>query len=208
MQYVEYYAVSIISYILRIDYVSKIVSMFTCRTSSSPIAPVPENWTVNPEGGGDLVTSHLYRCHSLESEREIRYSTMSDLPSLSSLPQQPQETQLRVLDTLFEPSPELHQLMSPVLAGQSFSSYAALIDAVGGRMSALSAVNSPTDRNVLFGILGSHPRLGRAPANPEHLSELSKKEQAQLNEGAEEQAEKLRELNSKYEAKFPGMRFV
>jgi len=133
---------------------------------------------------------------------------MSDLPSLSSLPQQPQETQLRVLDTLFEPSPELHQLMSPVLAGQSFSSYAALIDAVGGRMSALSAVNSPTDRNVLFGILGSHPRLGRAPANPEHLSELSKKEQAQLNEGAGEQAEKLRELNSEYEAKFPGMRFV
>jgi len=52
MQYVEYYAVSIISYILRIDYVSKIVSMFMCRTSSSPIAPVPENWTVNPEGGG------------------------------------------------------------------------------------------------------------------------------------------------------------
>lgn len=133
---------------------------------------------------------------------------MSDLPSLSSLPQQPQETQLRVLDTLFEPSPELHQLMVPVLAGQSFSSYASLIDAVGGRMSALSAVNSPTDRNVLFGILGSHPRLGRAPANPEHLSELSKKEQAQLNEGAEEQAEKLRELNAEYEAKFPGLRFV
>lgn len=133
---------------------------------------------------------------------------MSDLPSLSSLPQQSQETQLRVLDTLFEPSPELHQLMTPVLAGQSFSSYASLIDAVGGRMSALSAVNSPTDRNVLFGILGSHPRLGRAPANPEHLSELSKKEQAQLNDGAEEQAEKLRELNAEYEAKFPGLRFV
>jgi 2-oxo-4-hydroxy-4-carboxy--5-ureidoimidazoline (OHCU) decarboxylase len=133
---------------------------------------------------------------------------MSDLPSLSSLPQQPQETQLRVLDTLFEPSPELHRLMIPVLAGQSFSSYASLIDAVGGRMSALSAVNSPTDRNVLFGILGSHPRLGHAPANPEHLSELSKKEQAQLNEGAEERAEKLRELNAEYEAKFPGLRFV
>ncbi|KAJ6119674.1 hypothetical protein N7523_003954 [Penicillium sp. IBT 18751x] len=133
---------------------------------------------------------------------------MSDLPSLASLPQQPQETQLRVLDTLFEPSPELHQLMMPVLAGQSFTSYASLIDAVGGRMSALSAVNSPTDRNVLFGILGSHPRLGRAPANPEHLSELSKKEQAQLNDGAEEQAEKLRALNAEYEAQFPGLRFV
>lgn len=75
-------------------------------------------------------------------------------------------------------------------------------------MSALSAPNSPTDRDVLFGILGSHPRLGRAPANPEHLSELSKKEQAQLNEGAEEQAEKLRALNAEYEGKFPGLRFV
>ncbi|KAJ5690212.1 hypothetical protein N7462_004604 [Penicillium macrosclerotiorum] len=133
---------------------------------------------------------------------------MADLPTLSSLPSQSQEIQLRVLDTLFEPSPELHQLMIPVLANQTFSSYASLIDAVGGRMSALSAPNSPIDEKVLFGILGSHPRLGRAPANPEHLSELSKKEQEQLNTGAEEQAEKLRALNAEYEAKFPGLRFV
>lgn len=133
---------------------------------------------------------------------------MADLPALSSLPSLPQEAQLRVLDTLFEPSPELHQLMLPVLGNQSFASYTSLIDAVGGRMSALSAANSPTDRNVLFGILGSHPRLGRAPANPEHLSELSKKEQAQLNTGAEEQAEKLRAMNAEYETRFPGLRFV
>ncbi|KAJ5782486.1 Oxo-4-hydroxy-4-carboxy-5-ureidoimidazoline decarboxylase [Penicillium paradoxum] len=133
---------------------------------------------------------------------------MADLPPLSTIPSLPRETQLRVLDTLFEPSPELHRLMIPVLANQTFSSYTALIDAVGGRMSALSAPDSPTDRDVLFGILGSHPRLGRAPTNPEHLSELSKKEQAQLNEGAEEQAEKLRALNAEYEEKFPGLRFV
>ncbi|KAJ5246174.1 Oxo-4-hydroxy-4-carboxy-5-ureidoimidazoline decarboxylase [Penicillium chermesinum] len=96
----------------------------------------------------------------------------------------------------------------PVLSGQTFTSYGGLIDAVGGRMSALCAANSPTDRDILHGILGSHPRLGRAPANPEHLSELSKKEQAQLNTGAEEQAEKLAALNAEYEAKFPGLRFV
>lgn len=131
-----------------------------------------------------------------------------DLPALPSLPSLPQEAQLRVLDTLFEPSPELHQLMLPLLANQTFNYYASLIDAVGGRMSALSAANSPTDRNVLFGILGSHPRLGRPAANPEHLSELSKKEQAQLQTGAEEQAEKLRELNAEYEERFPGLRFV
>lgn len=137
---------------------------------------------------------------------------MADLPSLSTIPSLPRETQLQVLDTLFEPSPELHRLMIPVLANQHqpFSSYTALIDAVGGRMSALSDPNSPTDRNALFSILGSHPRLGRAPANPEpeHLSELSKKEQAQLNTGAEEQAEKLHALNAEYERKFPGLRFV
>ena len=133
---------------------------------------------------------------------------MADLPALSELPSLSQEAQLRVLDTLFEPSPELHTLMLPVLAHQTFSSYNSLIDAVGGRMSALSAANSPTDRNVLFGILGSHPRLGRAPAHPEHLSELSRQEQAQLNTGAEEQAERLHSLNTEYEAKFPGLRFV
>ncbi|KAJ5558417.1 Oxo-4-hydroxy-4-carboxy-5-ureidoimidazoline decarboxylase [Penicillium sp. DV-2018c] len=133
---------------------------------------------------------------------------MANLPPPSTIPSLPQEDQLKVLDTLFEPSPELHKLMSPVLANQPFSSYTALIEAVGGRMSALSAPNSPIDRDVLFGILGSHPRLGRALANPEHLSELSKKEQAQLNQGAEEQAEKLRALNAEYEEKFPGLRFV
>jgi WD repeat-containing protein 44 len=133
---------------------------------------------------------------------------MADLPALSLLPSQSQETQLRVLDTLFEPSPELHQLMLPLLANQTFNSYVSLIDAVGGRISALSAPNSPADRKLLFGILGSHPRLGRAPANPEYLSELSKKEQAQLNTGAEEQAQKLLAMNAEYEEKFPGLRFV
>lgn len=80
-------------------------------------------------------------------------------------------------------------------------------------MSALSAANSPTDRDILVGILGSHPRLGQpktaaAGGSAEHLSELSKKEQANLNTGAAEQAEKLRALNAEYEKKFPGLRFV
>ncbi|KAE8148953.1 Oxo-4-hydroxy-4-carboxy-5-ureidoimidazoline decarboxylase [Aspergillus avenaceus] len=132
-----------------------------------------------------------------------------NLPSPSSLTSLPQEQQFQVLDTLFESSPELHTLMAPVLANQAFSSYNSLIDAVGGRMSALSAANSPTDKAILVGILGSHPRLGQPKvAQTEHLSELSKKEQAQLNTGAEEQAERLRLLNNEYEEKFPGLRFV
>ncbi|KAL2800437.1 Oxo-4-hydroxy-4-carboxy-5-ureidoimidazoline decarboxylase [Aspergillus keveii] len=134
---------------------------------------------------------------------------MASLPPSSTIKDLPREQQFRTLDTLFESSPELHTLMAPVLAGQSFSSYPGLIDAVGGRMSALSAANSPTDRDILVGILGSHPRLGQPKsAAPEHLSELSKKEQSQLNTGAEEEAEKLRLLNAEYEEKFPGLRFV
>src|SRR5699024_3470836 len=104
---------------------------------------------------------------------------------------------------------ELHTLMAPVLANQSFSSYASLIDAVGGRMSALSAPNSPKDRDILFGILGSHPRVGRAPVpHSGQLKERNKKEKAQLNTGAEEQAERLKTLNAEYEERFPGLRFV
>lgn len=146
--------------------------------------------------------------YSLHSEPTGPYA-MTDLPELSSLPQLPQGQQFQVLDTLFEPSPELHTLMAPVLANQTFSSYNGLIDAVGGRMSALSAPNSPKDRDILFGILGSHPRLGRAPVPVAgHMSDLSKKEQEQLNTGAEEQAETLRGLNAEYEERFPGLRFV
>ncbi|KAL2829995.1 Oxo-4-hydroxy-4-carboxy-5-ureidoimidazoline decarboxylase [Aspergillus cavernicola] len=135
-----------------------------------------------------------------------------NLPHSSTLKSLPQDQQFQHLDTLFEPSPELHTLMAPVLSNQSFSSYASLIDAVGGRMSALSAANSPADRDILVGILGSHPRLGQpkvaATGEGEHLSELSRKEQAGLNTGAEELGERLRVLNGEYEERFPGLRFV
>lgn len=75
-------------------------------------------------------------------------------------------------------------------------------------MTALSAANSPQDKEILEGILGSHPRLGESsPAAKEHMSELSRKEQANLNKG-EGEAEKLRTLNREYEEKFPGLRYV
>ncbi|KAJ9301525.1 hypothetical protein DTO271G3_1660 [Paecilomyces variotii] len=132
------------------------------------------------------------------------------LPPISSLQSLPQESQFHILDTLFEPSPQLHTLMAPVLTHQSFSTYDSLIDAVGGRMTALSAANSPQDKEILEGILGSHPRLGESsPAAKEHMSELSRKEQANLNKSeGEEEAEKLRMLNREYEEKFPGLRYV
>lgn len=140
---------------------------------------------------------------------------MPVLPSLSNLSSVPQEQQIHVLDTLFEPSPELHTLMDPVLGSESFSSYTGLIDAVGSQLEVLLGSRSSTDKQVLVKILGSHPRLGRPPPTTtaggggEPLSELSKKEQDSLGTIAtDKQMEQLGLLNHEYEEKFPGLRFV
>jgi 2-oxo-4-hydroxy-4-carboxy--5-ureidoimidazoline (OHCU) decarboxylase len=134
------------------------------------------------------------------------------LPPISSFSSLPVDKRIQALDTLFEPSPELHKLMTPVLENQSFSSYDSLVDAVGGRLSALSPANSPQDKQVLYGILGSHPRLGASSAAAQaHLSELSRQEQANINAGsdqAQEQAARLSALNREYEDKYPGLRYV
>ena len=143
---------------------------------------------------------------------------MPVLPSLSNLSSVSQEQQVQVLDTLFEPSPELHTLMDPVLGSESFSSYTGLIDAVGSQLAVLLGSRSSTDKQVLVKILGSHPRLGRPPPTTtagggggggEPLSELSKKEQGSLSTIAtDRQMEQLSLLNHEYEEKFPGLRFV
>lgn len=144
------------------------------------------------------------------------------LPPISSFSSLSTGQRIQILDTLFEPSAELHKLMTPVVAQQSFSSYDSLIDAVHGRMQALSAPNSPEDKHVMYGILGSHPRLGEkkpsasAPEKEqEYLSELSRQEQANINTGSggsaaenAAQAERLLTLNKEYEDMFPGLRFV
>ncbi|KAL4890249.1 Oxo-4-hydroxy-4-carboxy-5-ureidoimidazoline decarboxylase [Aspergillus ambiguus] len=150
---------------------------------------------------------NLFKIHLTTHSTVI---TMPTLPPPSALPSLSRERQCQVLDTLFEPSPELHRMMIPLLNDQTFTSYPSLIDAVRARMAALSSPNSPQDRAVLVDMLGSHPRLGRpkVASQPEQLSELSRKEQAQLNQGAEELGEKLRLLNVEYEEKFPGLRFV
>lgn len=136
---------------------------------------------------------------------------MPALPSQSTLISLPPDQQFQALDTLFEPSPDLHAIVGPMLSTQAFSAYPSLIDAIGDRLSTLSTASSPADQQVLIKILGSHPRLGRPAPNTsaESLSELSKKEQANLNtSGAEEQTERLRLMNEEYERQFPGLRFV
>ncbi|EEQ90039.1 uncharacterized protein BDCG_05159 [Blastomyces dermatitidis ER-3] len=145
---------------------------------------------------------------------------MPCLPAISTIPYLPKATQTQILDTLFESSTDLHTLALPLLAHQTFSSYQSLISAIGARMMALSAANSSKDREVLHGILGAHPRLGEK--KQENLSELSRQEQAGLNaskgegEGQdesvnkrrEEEAADLKKLNSVYEEKYPGLRYV
>lgn len=60
------------------------------------------------------------------------------LPPVTSLPTLPLSDQLAALDTLFEPSPELHNILQPILtSNQPFQSYDTLINAIHAQLSAL-----------------------------------------------------------------------
>lgn len=128
---------------------------------------------------------------------------MTSLPPISSLPHSPDSTLTSLLDTLFEPSPPLHTLTLPILRSTTFPSYDVLIVAVHAQLSALAASDEPQDIQKLSEILCSHPRLGEKKVE----SELSRKEQAQL-QGGEEEGKRLEELNGEYERAFPGLRYV
>ncbi|RAO71019.1 uncharacterized protein BHQ10_007031 [Talaromyces amestolkiae] len=140
------------------------------------------------------------------------------LPPITSLPSLPLSEQLKALDTVFEPSPELHTILQPILtSNQPFQSYDTLIDTIHTKLSALSAATSdPQQKQTLYGILGSHPRLGAAsPTAQAGLSELSRREQANINKSAQndeqaaaDQAARLSALNKEYEERYPGLRYV
>lgn len=148
------------------------------------------------------------------------------LYDISSLPSLPTSAHHEILNTLFEPSHYLRELGTPLLKEKHYSSYSDLIDAVESRLKDLANTDSTSppknadqnedgknDINVLYDILGSHPRLGASSATKaSHLSELSKREQANLNAAsdarAQEEAKQLMELNRAYEDKFPGLRYV
>lgn len=123
------------------------------------------------------------------------------LPPIAALPTLTTEQRAAVLDTLFEPSAQLHTLSLPLLHDQAFPSYPDLIAAIGVQLTSLAASASSSDTTWLESILGSHPRLGA----PKVDSAQSAGEQAQLQGG---EGEKLRELNELYEQTFPGLRYV
>ncbi|EXJ94497.1 hypothetical protein A1O1_02893 [Capronia coronata CBS 617.96] len=129
---------------------------------------------------------------------------MPSLPPISSLPSLDTEERAEVLDTLFEPCQQLHTLSVSLLREKTFSSYDELISAVGNQLRELYNSDLESDTKWLDSILAAHPRLGEKKVD----SEQSRKEQAQLNQGAPEEAQKLAELNRKYEEAFPGLRYV
>ncbi|OAL21156.1 hypothetical protein AYO20_11412 [Fonsecaea nubica] len=129
---------------------------------------------------------------------------MASLPPTSTLPTLDAEQRAQVLDTLFEPCQQLHTLSVSLLREQSFPTYDSLIDAVGQQLLGLFRSNLESDQKWLEAILAAHPRLGEKKVD----SEQSRKEQAQLNQGGTEEAEKLAAMNRKYEDKFPGLRYV
>lgn len=108
------------------------------------------------------------------------------------------ESQTGALDLLFEPSQTLHDIVRPSLIARSFDSYNDLVNEIHTLLMSL-----PPGSQDLHAILGSHPRLGA----PKVESAQSAAEQAKLRGNTEETA-RLAELNAKYEATFPGLRFV
>lgn len=128
----------------------------------------------------------------------------SKLPPIHTVPSLPAEDRASILDLLFEPAPQLHTLSLPLLHSETFASYPDLIAAVGAQLSALADSSSTSDTAWLNDILSSHPRLGAKKVD----SAQSAAEQAKLQQGGAEEAEKLKVLNEEYEKAFPGLRYV
>ena len=153
-------------------------------------------------------------------------SSPPTLPPIESLSAATDDDTLKsILDTLFEPSPELHALSIPSIRdelskpshGNSFT-YATLIEHIGALLLTLTSSPSsstspsqPSHNPTLYAILGSHPRLGAKKVT----SAQSRAEQEQLNNSTNpspattpSQTDDLALLNAEYEARFPGLRYV
>ncbi|KAK4120257.1 hypothetical protein N657DRAFT_164874 [Parathielavia appendiculata] len=136
------------------------------------------------------------------------------LPAITSLPTLSDTALTSTIDLLFEPSPDLHALALPTVRALSFASYDDLIATLRTQLLDLtSAVRGDEEgrgRRTLYGILGSHPRLGEKKNKGVQgegqggLSQLSAEEQRHLREEDEE----LAGLNREYEERFPGLRYV
>jgi len=124
------------------------------------------------------------------------------LPDINSLRSESETAKIRVLDLLFEPSPEIHSLLLPYIETGLSQSYDEFISGCQERFEAvLEESSNPQGRAKLHSILGAHPRLGANKVD----SAQSASEQAKLQAGDGVQ---LAALNAEYEATFPGLRYV
>ncbi|KAF2273154.1 uncharacterized protein EI97DRAFT_436395 [Westerdykella ornata] len=132
-------------------------------------------------------------------------SPIPSLPAFTTLPTLDDPSLKQILDLLFEPSPPLHTLVLPLLRSTPYPNYDALISAIRSKLLALASSSSKDgDVDLLSQILCAHPRLGEKKIS----SEQSRREQAQLHGGKDEEARMLEELNRQYEETFPGLRYV
>ncbi|KAL0931529.1 ohcu decarboxylase [Colletotrichum truncatum] len=124
---------------------------------------------------------------------------MTALPDIKNLRSLSGEEQTKALDLLFEPSPAIHALLLPSISATTFDSYNDLITHAHKIFEALAA--EPSRKTELHAIIGSHPRLGAKKVE----SAQSAAEQAKLQTG---DATELAALNTEYELRFPGLRYV
>lgn len=111
-----------------------------------------------------------------------------------------------VLGHLFEPCPVLCDFLIKEVINKPFPSYTSLIES--SRKELLQFLEKEeTESTVspdIASIISAHPRLG---PSKDKLSSHSTLEQKSL-EGSKEEAQKLADLNAKYETTFPGLRYV
>lgn len=126
------------------------------------------------------------------------------LPPISNLPNLSAQDRAAVLDYLFEPCIPLHSLSLELLRAKSFADYDDLVSSVGVQLSDLAGSTSTSDTQWLHDILAAHPRLGEKKVD----SAQSSAEQAHLKETEDNEDTSLPDLNTLYEEKFPGLRYV
>ncbi|RCK67348.1 putative allantoinase 1 [Candida viswanathii] len=134
------------------------------------------------------------------------------LPSIATLKQLPPADQKHVLDQLFEPCDTLSNFIFIKVLPQDFASYPDFINLVRSELIVFLRINEHAHNSygeelspVINEIISAHPRLGEP--KKEALSVHSSNEQKTLNSDPEIVA-KLKEMNEKYEQRFPGLRYV
>ncbi|QBM86373.1 2-oxo-4-hydroxy-4-carboxy--5-ureidoimidazoline (OHCU) decarboxylase [Metschnikowia aff. pulcherrima] len=128
------------------------------------------------------------------------------LPPSSVLHTLSRDEKVEVLDHLFEPCSTLAGLLTESVMTRPYANYREFIELAREYMLGYlqEEEQKPKISPDISKIILAHPRLG---PSKDSLSSHSASEQKSLA-GSEEEAEKLRDLNQRYEETFPGLRYV